>query len=398
VKSGAAVLSVFVAARTEVLAPLMREAESCSTIHVVGTAVTGEEAVLALTEVRPEVALIDFSLPRISGVKVIEFFAARRPEMVSVLLADQADPKFLKLGMLAGAREFIVWPVTGQELEFSLQRAARVLAQRGEKQECLPALPATGRQPHPAKVVAIVGAKGGTGASFLIANLASLSGEKMPSIDVALIDLNLSSGDLAALADLEPQKDIADLVPVLGELDQPLIKSTATVVRQNLSLHAAPSRLSMRETFSQEQVNLLIDGFRRTYDLVFIDGGSSVNQATVSLCEACDLVLVSVLPEVVSVKAGKRLIDFLEELGIGKGSFAAVVNRGTAQGLPVQRIADHIGIEVIGVVPESRQVRSLLDEGRLLVASDRTQIKEAVDGLVVSVQRRLGLPEGLSVN
>jgi pilus assembly protein CpaE len=397
-KSGDGVLSVFVAARSELLSPLISAVESCSKISLVGTAVSGEEAVTALAELSAHVALVDFSLPGISGVKVVEFFVRRRPDMVSILLADEADPRFLRLGMLAGAREFIVWPVTAAELELSLQRAARLSAQREGESRLSPPLPTAHGPAASAKVVAMVGAKGGTGASFLTANLASIAGQNMPGVSVALVDLNLNSGDLAAVTDIQPQKDLTDLVPVIGALDQPLIKSIATVLRENLDLYAAPARLSMQEVFSREQVNLLIDGFRRSYDLVFIDAGSSLNQTTVSACEACDLVLISLVPEVVSVKAGKRLIDSLEALGIGKGAFAAAVNRCTAQGLSVQRVADHIGIEVLGAIPESRQVRLMLDEGRLMDVSDRTQVREAIDGLAVSLQRKLGLLEGLSVN
>lgn len=387
--------SIFVAAGADVLESVLKLVEGSTRLAVADTALNGEECLEKLGRGDVGIAFIDFALPRISGVKVIEYLSANHPEVISVLISDQVNPEYLRSAMLAGAREFITLPVTLTELEFAVERVAQV-AGAGKKSRPL----TKAFEPRPradARVIVVSSGKGGVGTSFIAANLAKLMAESEPDMEVALVDLNYRANDLAVIVNVEPVKTLKDLVPVVTDLDSSLIRSVAQEVEMKLALFAAPPEAEMTALFTAEQLRLLIDGLKSCYDLLVIDGGAYADIAGASIHEAADLIMIVLTPEILAVRGGKRFIDCLERLGISKNSMMAVINRWGPLSLAPERIAEYIGAPLTEKLPESDLVRLLLDEGRLLQTGDRSEVKHAFDQLVAIVRQRLSLEDGLSV-
>lgn len=387
--------SIFVAAGADVLESVLKLVEGSTRLAVADTALNGEDCLEKLGRGDVGIAFIDFALPRISGVKVIEYLSANHPEVISVLISEQVNPEYLRSGMLAGAREFITLPVTLTELEFAVERVAQV-AGPGKKSRPL----TKAFEPGPradARVIVVSSGKGGVGTSFIAANLAKLMAESEPEMDVALVDLNCRANDLAVIVNVEPVKTLKDLVPVVTDLDSSLIRSVAQEVEMNLALFAAPPEAEMTVLFTAEQLRLLIDGLKGCYDLLVIDGGVYADTAGASLHEAADLIMIVLTPEILAVRGGKRFIDCLERFGISKNSMMAVINRWGPLSLAPERIAEYIGAPLTEKLPESDLVRLLLDEGRLFQTGDRSEVKHAFDQLVAIVRQKLSLEDGLSV-
>lgn len=98
-----------------------------SDISVVGTAEDGEQGFQVIARLRPQVAVVDYSLPRMSGVELCEKIVESCPETgVIVLTAFNHDDVILK-SMEAGAKAYVCKDIDGDEL----QRAIRAVAAGG---------------------------------------------------------------------------------------------------------------------------------------------------------------------------------------------------------------------------------------------------------------------------
>ena len=107
--------------RTGVKAELAGEPER---VVVVGEAGDVDEAVRALTSLRPEVVLLDVHLPGGGGVEVMRRVAARLPgtRFLALSVSDAAEDV---IGTIrAGARGYVTKTITGPELVDAIGRVA----------------------------------------------------------------------------------------------------------------------------------------------------------------------------------------------------------------------------------------------------------------------------------
>jgi DNA-binding NarL/FixJ family response regulator len=75
--------------------------------EVVGEAGSGEEAIRILGECRPDVMLLDVSLPGISGLEATKLLKAKRPRTHVLILTVHEDETMLREAIRAGASGYI---------------------------------------------------------------------------------------------------------------------------------------------------------------------------------------------------------------------------------------------------------------------------------------------------
>jgi DNA-binding NarL/FixJ family response regulator len=105
--------------------------------EVVGQVSTGEEAVAAVNERRPDLILMDLRMPGMSGVEAIRRIRAQDPEVPIGVLTIFESPEYVQLALDAGANGFVAKDAT--PADFS--EAAIALAQ-GTRQLVVPSYPA----------------------------------------------------------------------------------------------------------------------------------------------------------------------------------------------------------------------------------------------------------------
>lgn len=94
-------------------------------LTIVGLAANAEEALDGVARVRPDVAVVDISLPGISGLMLIERLMERFEDLKCIALTAHEDPGCLRLALAAGAQGFVVKRSTAMDL---LQAIRCVLA------------------------------------------------------------------------------------------------------------------------------------------------------------------------------------------------------------------------------------------------------------------------------
>jgi len=90
--------------------------ESAGDIEVVGAAADGREALDAITRLRPEVAILDISMPGLDGVRLAERLHERMPELRILMLSMVSDPEVIYRALRAGAFGYLVKASAGREV------------------------------------------------------------------------------------------------------------------------------------------------------------------------------------------------------------------------------------------------------------------------------------------
>src|ERR687888_2068228 len=99
-------------------------------MEVAGTADGGQAAVNLAKKERPHVILMDINMPDMDGITATEIISNTAPESPIIMMSVQGEQDYLRRAMLAGAREFLVKPCSGDDLIRSIRHVYRLEASK----------------------------------------------------------------------------------------------------------------------------------------------------------------------------------------------------------------------------------------------------------------------------
>ncbi len=79
-----------------------------ASLDLVGQATSGPDAVNVIREYRPDIAILDLSLPGIDGIQVIRTLSAECPETGFIALTQHEDRAYFNQTIDAGARGYVL--------------------------------------------------------------------------------------------------------------------------------------------------------------------------------------------------------------------------------------------------------------------------------------------------
>ena len=94
-------------------------------MEVISEASDGEKAVQTARETRPDVALLDLTMPRIGGMKALEAMARDCPEIRVLVLTMHDDPAYLRSALAAGASGYLLKRAVDSELIAAIRAVHR---------------------------------------------------------------------------------------------------------------------------------------------------------------------------------------------------------------------------------------------------------------------------------
>jgi DNA-binding NarL/FixJ family response regulator len=110
-----------------VLAGIAALLQSAPDISVVGSAATGADALALIEEHAPDLAVIDISLPDMSGVSLAQTILAKHPEIRIITLTVHESRAYVQSLLLAGVKGYVLKRAAADDLI----RAVRAVAAGG---------------------------------------------------------------------------------------------------------------------------------------------------------------------------------------------------------------------------------------------------------------------------
>ncbi len=90
-------------------------------IDIVGEAASGDELLEVLTEVQPDVVLLDIRMPGLTGLETLEILTREHPEVRVVILTMHDDATFVRRAIEAGAAGYLLKSAGPSELVRALE-------------------------------------------------------------------------------------------------------------------------------------------------------------------------------------------------------------------------------------------------------------------------------------
>ena len=300
-------------------------------------------------KLRPQVVVVGFDGDFDAAVRLGASLKADLAQVQLVAYSRSANPERIRAAMRAGFREFVVLPEDSGLLRRAVQDAPQETARHSDQ----------------GQVVAILGAKGGCGTTFLSVNLAA---ELCPVHRVCVVDMDFSMGDVANYLDLQPASHMGDLLANLGRLDERMLAGSVAVHNSSVHVIAQPLDLSEADTVRADDVLRVLSTAADAYQYLVVDCGGRLDAATRTVSLAADLVMLVCTPDVPSVRNAWRRLQLLQRQGVDLNKIRLVLNRWDGgQTVSQLDVEANLGIPVAATVSEDTDnCLSAVNNGTLL--------------------------------
>src|SRR6187455_769813 len=160
------------------------------------------------------------------------------------------------------------------------------------------------------RIVAVVGAKGGVGASTVAHNVAWAIGRDL-TIESVVADLDLPFGTAGLDYNQDPPQGIADAVFSPDRVDTAFVDRLLSKCTDHLSLLAAPATLERVYDFGAEAFDGIFDALRATMPCIVLDVPHQWNAWTQRTLVNADDILIVAAPDLANLRNAKNLFDHL---------------------------------------------------------------------------------------
>src|ERR1700733_977886 len=161
------------------------------------------------------------------------------------------------------------------------------------------------------RIIAVVGAKGGVGASTIAHNIAfSIARDLM--LDAVVTDLDLAFGTAGLDFNQDPAQGIAEAVFSPDRIDNAFVDRLLSKCTDHLSLLAAPATLDHVYDFGADAFEAIFDSLRATVPCVVLDVPHQWTGWTKQTLVGADDILIVAAPDLANLRNTKNLYDFLK--------------------------------------------------------------------------------------
>lgn len=367
-----------VCSEQEEIAEAIRERlEATGHVAVVASLEDPEALAGEVERLQPDGIFADLGRAPHVTLDALEAIRAPRPQVL--VSGPQEDPHLLLRAMKQGIREFLSPDLNPEEV---ISAVARTVLDKS----------AASGDREPGRIIAVMGAKGGVGATFVATQLAaSLQARGGRSV---VMDLNYPLGDVALHFDLHPRYTLADVARQGQDLDDIYLQNVLQRHASGVALLAAPKRVEEAELLTRERVDQALDLLRADYDWVIVDASRSWNEPSAQAFERADQILLVGSLDVPTLNHVKQQLELFKRLGRADSRIRAIVNRYSKSDTVTERDFR----EFVGRDPDARlpndfgTAAACLNQGRTLGESaSGTPLHQAFHCLARNVYEWCGI-------
>jgi pilus assembly protein CpaE len=295
------------------------------------------EAMKVIQKAPPSVVLMEVDdIQR--GAEEIHHIVSHFPRTSVIVSAAEKSSEWILTTMRAGAVEYLLRPIMQEELLQSLRKVGRFWFEKPAEEV------------KEGKIVAVYNPIGGMGATTISVNLAASLAEDEKK--VALVDLNLHSGDISTFLDVNPAYTLSSVTNNISRLDASFLMSVMT--RHSSGPYVLTEPLDVEESLAitPEQIHRLLAFLKGIFDYVIIDCGGHLEGCNLAIFESVKLLLYTTILSLPAINNTKRYLLALDKRGLRQDKVKLVVNRYLSNADILVKDAEKVlGRKVFSAIP-----------------------------------------------
>jgi pilus assembly protein CpaE len=326
------------------------------TVHRLQAYPSPRDLPTALAAGTAHLVFLDVSSEPGQALDLLGEMARMSPHVHVIALLDGNDPDLILRCLRAGAVEFLIHPFTVDQVDAAFAKLSRL---QGSSE-------VQGREP--AKLFAVMPAKGGCGATTLAANLA-FQMKKMGAKRVLLADMDMLAGVLSFVLKIKSIYSFLDTLQRASELDKDLWGAMVTEVN-GVDVLLSPD-LMLENAHEYTDPSPVLEYARQVYDIVVVDCGGVYGEWNLNIARAVNDVVLVATNELPALQAAQRALSYLDTNRVGRWKVRLVVNRYLQDvGLNREVIGTALHTDVFETLPSDYDaVQKALLDGKPIPAS-----------------------------
>ena len=342
-------------------------------IKMLDVVTSGEMALPAVSDLRPDVLIVDALLQgRVSGMQVAEQVRRADAGVSIIVLTVPQNP--VAEDPAAGIDAVLRMPFSG----FDLTTMVRKVHEQSN---------VTGGH-NSSTMISLFSPKGGVGRTTLAYNLAVALG-----VDhrVCLIDGSLQFSDLRGLLRVPASAPSIVNLPTDKIRDSDL----AEVVWKDpsgIEVLLAPPRIEMAEMVTVRDIEKALSIIRQVYEVIVIDTRASLSDDVLAFLDASDLILEVLAYDSMAIRALAMADEAFAAIGYPSAKLATVLNRSDSTGgFSKADVEEALNRRIdYEIVSDGRLVIAANNEGvPFVLASPDAPISEGIRRMAESIGARL---------
>jgi pilus assembly protein CpaE len=203
------------------------------------------------------------------------------------------------------------------------------------------------------RTVAVVGAKGGVGASTVAHNVAWGIARSL-GLDTVIADLDMPFGTAGLNFNQDPPQGIADVIFAPDRADAALVDRLLSKCADHLSLLAAPATLDRGYDFGEDAFDGVLDILRANVPFIVLDMPHLWTAWKRRVMVAADEIIIVATPDLASLRNAKNLIDSCKAVRQNDAAPRLVLNMTGVPKRPEikpQDFAKNLDSELVATIP-----------------------------------------------
>jgi len=380
------------------LEKLLNLIDNVDIVHQVDTA---KEALVAIAEYKPDVALVDLNLPDMDGVNLLDSLRKKNTVTQVIIVSDDKDYNTMLRAIRKGASDYVSHDVTFEELNIAVKRAGDLAF--AEKIKIDPKAFTSEDQPESGdgegkgdkslgKVITVYSPKGGTGVTSIAINLAIALLDKEST--VAIVDSSMQFGDVPIFLNEIARNSIIDLIPRIRDLDNKIVEDVLLFHKSSgLHLLTAPPRPELAEKVNGNHLNQILEHMRQMFSYIVVNTSSYISDHCLAALDAGDVNVVVTTQEIVSIRAARAFLELWDGLNMSKERLLLTLNRYDKQkNITPARVSEILKQKVAETIPfdEERALRAANYGIPFMKADKNALISQSVISLADLARQQLG--------
>ncbi len=208
------------------------------------------------------------------------------------------------------------------------------------------------------RVIAVMGAKGGVGASTVAHNISWAIARNLDASTV-VVDLDIAFGTAGLNFNQDPPQGIAEAVFAPERLDSNLLDRLLSRCSDNLALLAAPAVLDRTVDLDEDAFEQLFELLRASVPCIILDVPHQWNAWVKRTVLGADEIVIVAEPELASLRNAKNLVDLSRATRPNDAVARLVLNRVGVPKRPeinAGEFSKALGIDVLSTIPFDAQL------------------------------------------